>query len=111
MEPVGEQHPRVSPREAAEVRSLVDRLGRDPSRFTPSWGGLVLLGHNEAAAEAKRRRYELGPNVLVGGPERVAEALQGYVVAGARWLMVGPIDSSDPDNAAILGESVLPLLT
>jgi alkanesulfonate monooxygenase SsuD/methylene tetrahydromethanopterin reductase-like flavin-dependent oxidoreductase (luciferase family) len=98
-------------REAAEVHSLVDRLSRDPSRFTPSWGGLVLLGHNEADAEAKRRRYEPGANVLVGGPERVAEALQGYVVAGARWLMVGPLDSTDPDNAAILGESILPMLT
>jgi alkanesulfonate monooxygenase SsuD/methylene tetrahydromethanopterin reductase-like flavin-dependent oxidoreductase (luciferase family) len=103
--------PEVFGREAAEVRSLVDRLGRDPSRFTPSWGGLVLLGHNEADAEAKRQRFEPRTNVLVGGPERVAEALQGFVVAGASWLMVGPIDSSDPDNAAILGESVLPLLT
>ncbi len=97
-------------REAAEVRSLVDRLGRDPSRFTPSWGGLVLLGRDEAGAEAKRRRFEPGPNVLVGGPERVAEALTAYVAAGARWLTVGPIDSSDPENASILGECVLPLL-
>lgn len=98
-------------REAAEVRSLVDRLGRDPSRFTPSWGGLVLLGRDESDAAVKRQRYDPGPNVLVGGPERVAEALLAYVDAGARWLMVGPIDSSDPDNAAILGEDVLPLLT
>jgi alkanesulfonate monooxygenase SsuD/methylene tetrahydromethanopterin reductase-like flavin-dependent oxidoreductase (luciferase family) len=97
-------------READEVRSLVERLGRAPDRFTPSWGGLVLIGRNEADAEAKRARFDPAPDVLVGGPERVAEGLRAYSDAGARWLMVGPVDSSDPDNAAILGEAVLPLL-
>ncbi len=97
--------------ELAEVVALVQRLGRAPSQFTPSWGGLVLLGRTERDAEAKRERRDPAPGVLVGGPERVAEQLRAYVDAGAQWLMVGPVDSSDPDNAAILGESVLPLLT
>jgi alkanesulfonate monooxygenase SsuD/methylene tetrahydromethanopterin reductase-like flavin-dependent oxidoreductase (luciferase family) len=97
-------------REASEVTSLVERLGRAPSQFTPSWGGLVLLGRTERDARAKRERRDPAPGVLVGGPERVAERLRAYVAAGARWLVVGPIDSSDPDNAAILGEAVLPLL-
>ncbi len=101
----------VFAREADEVRSLVERLGRAPSLFTPSWGGLVLLGRTEADADAKRARYDPAPNVLVGGPERVAEGLRTYLAAGARWIMVGPVDSSDPDNAAILGDAVLPLLT
>ena len=48
--------------------------------------------------------------MIVGGPERVAEALRAYVDAGAQWLMVGPIDSSDPDNARILGTEILPRL-
>jgi alkanesulfonate monooxygenase SsuD/methylene tetrahydromethanopterin reductase-like flavin-dependent oxidoreductase (luciferase family) len=48
--------------------------------------------------------------VIVGGPDLVASALRAYVDAGAEWLMVGPIDSSDPDNARILGEEILPRL-
>ena len=71
------------------------------------WGG---SGRTEHDAAAKRERFHPGPNVLVGGPERVAEGLRAYVQAGARWIVAGPVDSSDPDNAAILGESVLPLL-
>ena len=98
-------------RELGEVTRLVERLGHAPSRFTPSWGGLVLLGATDAQAEAKRSRFTVGANVLVGGPERIADGLRAYLDAGARWIMVGPIDSSDPENAAILGELVLPLLT
>jgi alkanesulfonate monooxygenase SsuD/methylene tetrahydromethanopterin reductase-like flavin-dependent oxidoreductase (luciferase family) len=48
--------------------------------------------------------------VLVGGPERIAEALTAYRDAGADWVILGPIDSSDADNAAVLGERVAPLL-
>jgi alkanesulfonate monooxygenase SsuD/methylene tetrahydromethanopterin reductase-like flavin-dependent oxidoreductase (luciferase family) len=48
--------------------------------------------------------------VIVGGPDRVADALRAYVEAGAEWLMIGPIDSSDPENARILGEEILPRL-
>ena len=98
-------------REAAEVGSLVERLGRAPGDFTASWGGLVLLGRTERDAAAKQERLRPGPYVLVGGPERVAEGLRAYVQAGAGWIVAGPVDSSDPDNAAILGEAVLPLLT
>jgi alkanesulfonate monooxygenase SsuD/methylene tetrahydromethanopterin reductase-like flavin-dependent oxidoreductase (luciferase family) len=97
-------------RELGEVRSLVERLGRAPAAFTPSWGGLILLAENEQAVGAKRARLDPGPNVLVGGPERVADGLRAYLDAGARWLTVGPVDSSDPDNATMLGEAVLPLL-
>jgi alkanesulfonate monooxygenase SsuD/methylene tetrahydromethanopterin reductase-like flavin-dependent oxidoreductase (luciferase family) len=97
--------------ELGEVRRLVERLGRAPAAFAPSWGGLILLGEDEQAASEKRRRFNPGPQVLVGGPERVADGLRDYLAAGARWLTVGPVDSSDPANAAVLGEAVLPLLT
>jgi alkanesulfonate monooxygenase SsuD/methylene tetrahydromethanopterin reductase-like flavin-dependent oxidoreductase (luciferase family) len=78
--------------------------------FTVSWGGLIVLGESESAADKKRTQLTPGPGVLVGGPERVAEALQAYGDAGAEWVIVGPIDSSAPDNAALLGERVKPLL-
>jgi alkanesulfonate monooxygenase SsuD/methylene tetrahydromethanopterin reductase-like flavin-dependent oxidoreductase (luciferase family) len=47
---------------------------------------------------------------LWGGPERVAEGLAAYGEAGAAWVVVGPLDSGNPDNARVLGEAVLPLL-
>jgi alkanesulfonate monooxygenase SsuD/methylene tetrahydromethanopterin reductase-like flavin-dependent oxidoreductase (luciferase family) len=48
--------------------------------------------------------------VIVGGPDLVAGDLRAYVEAGAEWLMIGPVDSSDPDNARILGQEILPRL-
>ncbi len=58
----------------------------------------------------RRQRLGAGDHVIVGGPDLVAGALRAYVDAGAEWLMIGPIDSSDPDNARILGEEILPRL-
>ena len=78
---------------AAETRAAASR---DP--FVVSWGGLVVLAEDDAAADAKARRLGAGLGVLVGGPERVADALHQFVDAGADWLMVGPVDSSDPDE-------------
>jgi hypothetical protein len=40
----------------------------------------------------------------------VADALRAYAEGGAEWLMVGPLDSSDPENARLLGEEVAPRL-
>jgi alkanesulfonate monooxygenase SsuD/methylene tetrahydromethanopterin reductase-like flavin-dependent oxidoreductase (luciferase family) len=71
---------------------------------TLTWGGLVLTGADEAAAQAKAERRSLRDDVLVGGPARLAEQLGDYVDRGAEWVIVGPVDSSDPANAAALGE-------
>src|SRR5262245_30352019 len=91
--------------QAANLRAAA---ARDP--FTVSGGGLVVVGSDEREARAKAERLEAGPRVIVGGPARVADRLRAYVDAGAEWLIAGPVDSSDPDNARILGEEVLPLL-
>ena len=96
--------------EAREISHLVERLARPPGQFTMSWGGLVVAGSSEADATAKAARLQPGPKVLVGGPERIAETVRAYGAAGAEWVMLGPIDSSDPENASILGELVRPLL-
>jgi hypothetical protein len=42
--------------------------------------------------------------VLVGGPARLADQLGEFVERGAEWVILGPIDSSDLENAANLGE-------
>ncbi len=102
--------PETFARELGEIMGLCERLAREPEKFIPSWGGLVVLGRDERDAEAKRARLNPRPDVIVGGPEQVAERLRPYLDAGARWIMVGPVDSSDPDNAAVLGELVIPLL-
>lgn len=94
----------------ADVRSHLEAAGRGPDGFVCSWGGLVVVGESEAEAERKAERLGAGPHVLSGGPEQVAEALREYVIAGASWIVAGPLDSSDPTNASILGQAVAPLL-
>ena len=91
--------------QGANLRSAAAR-----SPFTVSWGGLVVLADDDATAATKAERLGAGDHVLVGGPDLVAGALRAYVDAGAEWLMIGPVDSSDPDNARILGEEILPRL-
>jgi alkanesulfonate monooxygenase SsuD/methylene tetrahydromethanopterin reductase-like flavin-dependent oxidoreductase (luciferase family) len=98
-------------RRVAEVREEAERAGRDPAAVACTWGGLALLGADEAEAKAKLER--LGgerPGLVWGGPERVAEAFAAYGQAGATWVIVGPLDSGDPDNARLLGQAVRPLL-
>jgi alkanesulfonate monooxygenase SsuD/methylene tetrahydromethanopterin reductase-like flavin-dependent oxidoreductase (luciferase family) len=92
-------------REASSVR---EAHTRDP--FTVSWAGLFVVDRTERAAQAKAQRLLPDPEATVGGPEQVAEVLRAYGAAGAEWVIVGPIDSSDPDNAVVLGELVKPLL-
>lgn len=95
---------------ARELRAVREQLETARQRFTVSWGGLALLAGDEAAAERKRARLDPAPGVLVGGPERVAETLAAYRDAGADWVILGPLDSADADNAAVLGERIAPLL-
>ncbi len=91
--------------QAADLRAAAAR-----TPFTISWGGLVVLGADERDADAKSERLTPGPHVIVGGPERVAGALRDYADAGADWVIIGPVDSANPENAHMLGELVLPLL-
>ena len=79
--------------------------------FTLSWAGMFVVDTNERAADAKAQRLGSNPEATVGGPAQVADALRAYGAAGADWVIVGPVDSSEPDNAALLGELVKPLLT
>jgi len=96
--------------EAATVRRLATEAGRDPDALTLSWGGLVVLDTSDERADEKAQRLGAGSGVLVGGPQRIADGLRAYVDLGAEWVIVGPIDSSDPENATRLGDLVTPLL-
>ncbi len=96
--------------EAAEVRSLVERLNPEPDSFAISWGGLVVLGADDDAAAEKAHRLDAAPEVLVGGPRAAAQSLARYRDAGAEWVILGPLDPSDPANATLIGEELRPRL-
>jgi alkanesulfonate monooxygenase SsuD/methylene tetrahydromethanopterin reductase-like flavin-dependent oxidoreductase (luciferase family) len=89
---------------AREVRAGADRP------FVCTWGGLVVLAATDDDAAQQARRLGADPSVITGGPARVADALGGYAAAGADWVVVGPVNASDPANATRLGEQVRPRL-
>ncbi len=91
---------------AERVRAEVANAKRDSDTFTYTWGGLAVLAATQPEAEAKRDR--LGghrPGIVSGDPGEVAKQIEAYGAAGAEWVILGPIDSSDPSNAALLGEA------
>jgi len=90
---------------AEPLRAAATRPG-----FTISWGGLVAMGATDAEAKAKADRLGAGPHVIVGGPERIADAFRALGEAGADWVIAGPLDSQDPDNADLLATAVRPWL-
>jgi alkanesulfonate monooxygenase SsuD/methylene tetrahydromethanopterin reductase-like flavin-dependent oxidoreductase (luciferase family) len=71
---------------------------------TITWGGLVLTGENDPAAEAKAETRTIPEDALIGGPARLAEQLDEFVQRGADWVILGPMDPTNADNAATLGE-------
>jgi alkanesulfonate monooxygenase SsuD/methylene tetrahydromethanopterin reductase-like flavin-dependent oxidoreductase (luciferase family) len=78
--------------------------------FECTWAGLAVLGDDDEAAASKASRLGAASGTLVGGSEAVARALGAYVEAGADWLILAPVDSRDPENAARLGARIRPLL-
>src|SRR4029077_3442558 len=90
-----------TPHDLARESTLVREIA---PAATITWGGLLLLGDDAAAAAANAAFRSRAPGGIVGGPERVAAELGDYVERGAEWVIAGPVDSSDPHNAAILGE-------
>lgn len=92
----------------ARTASLRADARHQPFAFT--WGGLIVLDDDDAAADAKWRRLGRHGDPIVGGPDRVAGALARYAAAGADWAILGPVDSRDPQNASRIGEEIAPRL-
>ena len=92
---------------AGRLRAEVAKADRDPDAFTYTWGGLAVLAATPSEARAKRERLRGDrPGVVAGTPAEAAEQIAAYATAGAEWVIVGPVDSSEPSNAALLGEAV-----
>lgn len=90
-----------------EVDRLVEACEaaqRRHGHVVPTWGGLVELRASHWAEAAER------PDVLTGPFERMAESLRRYAEVGARWLVLAPVASRDPENASIVVEELAPLL-
>ena len=89
------------------VLAEIANAGRDPASFTCTWGGLAVLAgtHDEALVKRDRLGGER-PGVVWGDPPAVAEQIAAYATGGAKWVILGPIDSADPSNAVLLGEAV-----
>jgi alkanesulfonate monooxygenase SsuD/methylene tetrahydromethanopterin reductase-like flavin-dependent oxidoreductase (luciferase family) len=85
---------------AEQARAVRAAAVRDP--FVCSWGGLVVLGATDAVALEKAERLGARSGTIVGGIDTVTAALAGYAAAGAGWVIAGPVDSRDPENAATL---------
>jgi alkanesulfonate monooxygenase SsuD/methylene tetrahydromethanopterin reductase-like flavin-dependent oxidoreductase (luciferase family) len=91
---------------ASRLRAEVGKAGRDPEAFTYTWGGLAVLAPTTAEAAAKRDRLNGNrPGIVSGDPSEVATQIASYAEAGAGWVILGPIDSANPDNAAVLGQA------
>ena len=78
--------------------------------FECTWGGLFVLGEDDASAHEKADRLGASAGTIVGGPETVAQAIDTYARAGAAWVIIAPVDSRDPENALRLGGRVRELL-
>lgn len=85
--------------QAAGIRTRAE--GGD---VTCTWGGLVLLGSDDAEVDGKVRRLVPPDGTIIGTPAAVASELRAYADAGADWIIAGPIDSSEPGNAALLAD-------
>jgi len=115
---VGGTHRRVRAIAAAEADGW-NRWGGSPERFREqsetacaaavrapfacSWGGLVVIDTDDARAAEKAHRLGAAAGTIVGGPAAVADACAAYADAGAHWVIGGPVDSRNVENAELLG--------
>jgi alkanesulfonate monooxygenase SsuD/methylene tetrahydromethanopterin reductase-like flavin-dependent oxidoreductase (luciferase family) len=92
----------------AQFRESAELVRAVAPHATLTWGGLVLVGRDDAHAARKADGRKVGPDVVVGGPERVAEQLRSFLHEGAEWVVLAPVDATDLEVIEVLGGAVLP---
>jgi alkanesulfonate monooxygenase SsuD/methylene tetrahydromethanopterin reductase-like flavin-dependent oxidoreductase (luciferase family) len=85
------------------LRVELAAAGRERVPFTPSWGGLAVLAPTDDEAAAKWERLGSRPDVVWGGPPRLAAIARRFGAAGADWVIFGPLDPAAVGNAEVLG--------
>jgi F420-dependent oxidoreductase-like protein len=89
--------------------------GRDPAEITKTRLGTLLVAPSEAEAEKKVAHLVETRGVdeqrlrgwgLVGGPERVTEAVHALLAAGLDGLMFNLPDADDLDSVRLAGETL-----
>ena len=84
----------------AEIRGMLERADRDPATFTLSKRLYVAIDDDADRAERRLQDWfghnygnpEMGSKVSVWGPaERVYEAIDGFIGAGAQHLLLNPV--------------------
>ena len=99
---VGDIH--FAPDAAGTLRPHLEHLSERADLLCLA-GDLTRVGTPE---EARAKSDRLGgdrPGVVRGTPSDGAEQIAAYAAAGAAWVILGPVDSSDPSNATLLGEA------
>lgn len=108
----------VQVREVVAVADAWNRWGGDVAGFVAeaalvheiapdaalTWGGLVALGRTDDEAREKAERLGAGPHAIVGSPATVAGQLREFGTAGATWVVLGPLDASNPDNVELVAD-------
>jgi alkanesulfonate monooxygenase SsuD/methylene tetrahydromethanopterin reductase-like flavin-dependent oxidoreductase (luciferase family) len=84
-------------RDAEVVRDVNPRAAR-------TWGGLFVLGVTDELARAKAERLGASSEVITGSPATAASRVHPYLDAGATWVIVAPVDSSEAANAELAAE-------
>jgi alkanesulfonate monooxygenase SsuD/methylene tetrahydromethanopterin reductase-like flavin-dependent oxidoreductase (luciferase family) len=88
----------TAPRFAHQAAELRTQARRSP--FHCTWGGLTVMGDDDDEAAATAARLGVtAPTTIVGGPATVAARVRAFVEGGADWVILGPVDSSNPENA------------
>ena len=64
----------------------------------------MVLDHDDDRRGEKAERLGASPGTIVGSAATVAGAYAAYVDVGAHWVIAGPVDSRNPDNAALLAD-------
>ena len=92
---------------AADAQLVLDYAKDRPMDL--SWGGQVVLGATDKAAEEKLGSRN-PKHFIVGAPETVAARLQEFIEAGARHLILGLPDAGTPGVYEFLAGNVRPML-
>jgi alkanesulfonate monooxygenase SsuD/methylene tetrahydromethanopterin reductase-like flavin-dependent oxidoreductase (luciferase family) len=89
---------------AAQVREIVavadgwNDWGSEPDRFAREAALVRELSSNASVTWGGLARP------IEEGVDALADRIRPYVDLGASWLIIGPIDSSNPANAPVIGE-------